>query len=78
MSIINSVLKIFVGDKNKRDLALLQPIVAKVNAFEKEITNLTNDQLREKTAYFKQIIADDTKQYTSKINKLKEEVVDAN
>ncbi|MDP3358762.1 MAG: preprotein translocase subunit SecA [Lutibacter sp.] len=78
MSIINSVLKIFVGDKNKRDLALLQPIVAKVNAFEKEITNLTNDQLREKTAYFKQIIADDTKEYSSKINKLKEEVVDAN
>jgi len=78
MSIINSVLKIFVGDKNKRDLALLQPIVAKVNAFEKEITNLTNDQLREKTTYFKQIIADDTKQYTSKINTLKEEVVDAN
>ena len=78
MSIINSVLKIFVGDKNKRDLASLQPIVAKVNAFEKEIINLTNDQLREKTAYFKQIIADDTKQYTSKINKLKEEVVDAN
>ena len=78
MSIINSVLKIFVGDKNKRDLSLLQPIVAKVSAFEKEITNLTNDQLREKTAYFKQIIADDTKEYTSKINKLKEEVADAN
>lgn len=78
MSIINSVLKIFVGDKNKRDLALLQPIVAKVNAFEKEITNLTNDQLREKTAYFKQKIADDTSEFTSKINKLKEEVIDAN
>lgn len=78
MSIINSVLKIFVGDKNKRDLALLQPIVTKVYAFEKEITNLTNDQLREKTAYFKQKIADGTKEYTSKINQLKEEVVDAN
>ena len=78
MSIINSVLKIFVGDKNKRDLALLQPIVAKVNAFEKEITNLTNDQLRDKTAYFKQKIADDTSEFTSKINKLKEEVTEAN
>ena len=78
MSIINSILKIFVGDKNKRDLVLLQPIVAKVNAFEKEITNLTNDQLREKTAYFKQKIADDTSEFTSKINKLKEEVTDTN
>ena len=78
MSIINSVLKIFVGDKNKKDLALLQPIVAKVNAFDNEITNLTNDQLREKTAYFKQKIADDTSEFTSKIEKLKEEVSDAN
>jgi preprotein translocase subunit SecA len=78
MSIINSVLKIFVGDKNKRDLALLQPIVAKVNAFENEIINLTNDQLREKTAYFKQKIADDTSEFTSKINQLKEEISNAN
>lgn len=78
MSIINSVLKIFVGDKNKKDLSLLQPIVAKVNAFEKEITNLTNDQLREKTAYFKQKIADGTSEFTSKIIQLKEEVIDAN
>ena len=78
MSIINSVLKIFVGDKNKRDLALLQPIVAKVNAFEKEISNLTNDQLREKTAYLKQKIADGTSEFSSKINQLKEEVNTAN
>jgi len=78
MSIINSVLKIFVGDKNKRDLALLEPIVAKVNAFEKEILNLTNDQLREKTAYFKQKISDSTLEFTSKINELKTELTDAN
>lgn len=78
MSIINSVLKIFVGDKNKRDLALLQPIVDKVNAFDKEIVNLTNDQLREKTAYFKQKIADSTLEFTSKIQSLKNEVNEAN
>jgi preprotein translocase subunit SecA len=78
MSIINSVLKIFVGDKKKRDLALLQPIVAKVNAFENEIINLTNDQLREKTAYFKQKIADSTFEFTSKIQSLKDEVNEAN
>ncbi|MFA5298860.1 MAG: preprotein translocase subunit SecA [Lutibacter sp.] len=78
MSIINSVLKVFVGDKKKRDLALLQPIVAKVNAFENEISNLTNDQLREKTTYFKQIIADSTLEFTSKIQSLKDEVNDAN
>lgn len=78
MSIINSVLKIFVGDKKKRDLALLQPIVAKVNAFENDLINLTNDQLREKTAYFKQKIADSTFEFTSKIQSLKDEVNEAN
>ena len=78
MSIINSVLKIFVGDKKKRDLALLQPIVAKVNAFENEIINLTNDQLREKTPYFKQKIADSTFEFSSKIDELKAEISEAN
>ena len=78
MSIINSVLKIFVGDKKKRDLALLQPIVTKVNAFDQEITNLTNDQLRDKTGYFKQKISDSTIEFSSKIDELKAELTDAN
>ncbi len=78
MSIINSVLKVFVGDKKKRDLALLQPIVDKVNVFESEIINLTNDQLREKTAYFKKKISDSTFEFSSKIDELKAEITDAN
>ncbi len=78
MSILNSVLKVFVGDKKKKDLKLLQPIVEKVNVFEKEISALTNDELRAKTAYFKQKIADATSEYISKINKLQEEATQAN
>ena len=53
MSIINSVLKAFVGDKKKKDLKLLQPIIANVTSFEKELSLLSNDELREKTIYFK-------------------------
>ena len=49
MSILNSVLKLFVGDKQQKDLKLLQPIVAKVKTFEASISSLSNDQLREKT-----------------------------
>ena len=78
MSIINSVLKVFVGDKKKKDLALLQPIVTKVNAFDQEITILTNDQLREKTTYFKQKISDSTLEFSSKIEELKDELSEAN
>jgi len=78
MSIINSVLKVFVGDKNKKDLKILQPIIAKVNSFEKEISNLTNDELREKTNHFKQKISDATSINDSKIKALEEEAHKAN
>ena len=49
MSILNSVLKLFVGDKKKSDLKLLQPIITNVRAFESEISKLSNDELRAKT-----------------------------
>jgi len=78
MSLINSILKVFVGDKYKKDLKSLQPIVADVNTFENEISNLTNDQLREKTNYFKQIIKEATQSFTSQIELLKEEALEAN
>ena len=78
MNIINSMLKVFVGDKKKSDLKLLQPIVAKVSSFEKEISNLTNDQLREKTNYFKVKISEATKEFQSKITALQDEAHNAN
>lgn len=78
MSIINSILKVFVGDKRKKDLELLQPVVTEINTFEKEISVLTNDQLRQKTSSFKQKIIEYTNEYTSKINELKEEAPEAN
>ncbi|MBI9041369.1 preprotein translocase subunit SecA [Lutibacter sp.] len=77
MSILNSVLKIFVGDKKKSDLKLLQPIIANVRAFENEISKLTNDELRAKTNYFKQKINEGTQEFTSKITSLNEEAHDA-
>ncbi len=78
MSIINSVLRVFVGDKKKKDLKLLQPVVTDVGAFEKEISALTNDQLREKTVSFKQNIIEDTHEFSSKIKVLQEEAHEAN
>ncbi|MFD1292459.1 preprotein translocase subunit SecA [Lutibacter holmesii] len=78
MSIINSILKVFVGDKYKKDLKLLQPIVEQTNAFEKEMTALSNDELRLKTVEFKQKIKDATSTFTSQINLLKEEALEAN
>jgi preprotein translocase subunit SecA len=74
---LNSVLKIFVGDKQKKDLKLLQPIVSKVRAFESEMNSLTNDELRLKSEKFKQLIQKATKPLDNKIVELEAEAVDA-
>jgi len=73
MSFINSVLKVFVGDKKKKDLKILQPIVDKVRAFDTEVEKLSIDQLRGKTLEFKQKIADATKPFEDKISELETE-----
>ena len=48
MSVLNSVIKLFVGDKQQKDLKILQPVVTDVNAFEKAISILSHDALRAK------------------------------
>ena len=78
MSIINSILKVFVGDKYKKDLKLLQPIVTETTFFEKEVSALTNDELRLKTVDFKERIQKATHAFTSQIELLKEEALEAN
>jgi len=49
MSLLNSVLKVFVGDKSKQDVKAIMPIVNKIKTFEDEIQALSNDELRAKT-----------------------------
>jgi preprotein translocase subunit SecA len=78
MSILNSVLKIFVGDKTKKDLKILQPIVDSVLAVEGSITVLSNDELRAKTLEFKQKIKEAIKSIDDKIAALEEETKTAN
>ena len=73
MSLLNSVLKLFLGDKKKRDLKDLQPIVDRVHTFENEIALLTNDELRQKTLDFKQEIKANNKVYQDQIEILTEE-----
>ena len=77
MSILNSVIKIFVGDKQQKDLKILQPIVEKVTAFNSSISELTNDELRAKTAEFKQRIAERTNTFSDQIMALEKEAKEA-
>jgi len=74
MNILNSVIKLFVGDKQQKDLKGLQPIVADVKKFELEFSKLSNDKLREKTIAFKNKIKTATKEFNDKITALETEV----
>ncbi|MBT8394015.1 MAG: preprotein translocase subunit SecA, partial [Bacteroidia bacterium] len=73
MSFLNSVLKVFVGDKSKQDVKALSPIIEKVKVFEKDLEALSHDELRAKTEAFKNQIAEDRKEYDYKINQLLQE-----
>ncbi|MBL6681222.1 MAG: preprotein translocase subunit SecA [Flavobacteriaceae bacterium] len=53
MSFLNSLLKVFVGDKSKKDLKELYPFISQINSIEKKFTELSNDQLRDYTKKFK-------------------------
>ncbi|MDO3694856.1 preprotein translocase subunit SecA [Wenyingzhuangia sp. chi5] len=72
MGILDSVLKVFVGDKQQKDLKLLQPIVSEVRAFEEAFKKLTIDELRAKTVDFKDLIAKETKSIEDEITALEE------
>ncbi len=56
MSFINSILKAFVGDKSEKDVKSIQPLILKTKAFESNLASLSHDDLRAKTAEFKQKI----------------------
>ncbi|APG64106.1 preprotein translocase subunit SecA [Tenacibaculum todarodis] len=77
MSILNSVIKLFVGDKQEKDLKILQPIVNKVNAFESALASLSHDELRAKTIEFKNKIAKATEEFTTKISSLEAQATEA-
>ena len=70
MSFLESVFKVFIGDKSKKDVKEMQPIVDKILALEKTFEALTLDELREKTVSFRKKIADATGEMKEKIEAL--------
>ena len=54
---INSLLTRVFGSRNERQLRQLNRIVAKINALEPEIQTLSDDQLKAKTAEFRERVA---------------------
>ena len=70
MTLLDSVLKIFVGDKSKQDVKAITPIVEKVKTFEAALEKLSHDELRAKTAAFKEVIAEARKPFNDSIDNL--------
>ena len=77
MSILDSVIKLFVGDKQQKDLKILQPIVTEVKKFEAAFEKLSHDELRAKTQEFKNKIKAATKDLDDKITALELEAKNA-
>ncbi len=74
MSFINSILKAFVGDKSKKDVKELQPLVDQIKSFEANLESLSHDEIRQKTIDFQQKIKDSYKEITVQIAALEKEV----
>ena len=55
--------KIFGGSKSEKDVQRITPLISKINEHFASYQQLTNDQLRGKTAEFRQRIAEHLKPY---------------
>ena len=70
MSILNTILKTFVGDKSKKDIRAIQHLVDQINKHQLEFEGISNDELREKTAVFKAKIIETRKSIDQQISEL--------
>ena len=73
MGILDSVLKVFVGDKSKKDISDIQPFVEEIKKFESAMGNLSLDELRAKSDEFRAKIVDDQKDIQQQIDDLEKE-----
>lgn len=73
-SFIQSISKIFGGSKSEKDVKALEPLVAEINRYFESYNNLTNDELRQKTAEFKQRITEALKDLNDKSDAIKSDI----
>lgn len=77
MSIVESIVKIFVGDKSAKDIKATQPLVDAVKKEEEKLRQLSHDELRAQTGLFKSKIFEAIKPKEEEIEKLKLAAEDA-
>ena len=72
MGLLDSVLKVFVGDKSKKDIGDIQPIVDQIKKQEGAIASLSLDELRAKSESFRAKIKEDQQEIQKQIDDLLE------
>ena len=78
MSFFNNILKVFLGDKSKKDLKKFQPLVEKINLEYEKIQSLSNEDLRKKTSLLKKKINESRQNEDKQIIKIKNEIKNEN
>ncbi|NNJ81900.1 MAG: preprotein translocase subunit SecA [Flavobacteriaceae bacterium] len=73
MGLLDSVLKVFVGDKSKKDISEIQPIVDRIKEFGPEMSKLSIDELRGKSNEFRKRIEADQAEINAQITELEKE-----
>ncbi len=74
MSILTKGLSKLFGSKSDRDVKEVTPIVGEINKIHETLGSLSDDELRAKTAEFKERIAKDLKHIDDEISSLKEKI----
>ncbi len=68
------IIKKIFGDKHTKDTKLLWPIVEEIKEEYEKIKDLTEDELRAKTAEFKEKIQNHTSEIRQKLEELREKL----
>ena len=71
-----NIFKNLFGDKSAKDRKEYQPSIDKTNEFQTQLKNLTDSELRGKTATFKSLIAEGTKELEAELKSLKDKAAD--
>src|SRR5690554_3929468 len=74
MSVVNSILALFLGDKSKRVMKEVQPYLERIKAAYPEISKLSNDGLRQHTQELKRRIYDSYAEQQARIDALKQSI----
>lgn len=72
MAFLDSILKVFVGDKSKKDISDIQPYLKQIKQHETVLTSLSLDELRAKSDTFRARIKEDQKEVQEAIDELQQ------